>query len=275
MNQRILGLFGFALCLAFQNCSPVAFSKPAASQVVVAGTPPPAPSATPPPIQQALADCQDPNASMHVIDEPIFFDNPLNEVGATPVCAWGVGGNATVKNGFLTARYEQLHQVQLPANAILCDMSFQFQTQAMKYDDHFFFLVNDVVVAASDSWWQDNYLNSSSLQIDASHSLTANIYNWSRLVGQPNNNMVVPKQPDGVSYCLGENEGLSQCSWPQTEVSGQISMSVAPKIVTALGLKSSNSNVTLKFITTGDDDVAKDCQHEPLSLSVHLRYVQK
>lgn len=255
------------LLALFQNCAPAEFSmapEPAASQAFSA---PPVSE-----ISQALTACdQLSNPKMMTEEVPVFFDNPLNEVGSTPVCSWNQAGNIAVNNGYMTARYTQTRSIPLPAGAILCNVDFEFATQAMKYDDMFFFAVNDVILAASDDYWQKNYLTHRSLDVGSGSPLSTHVFDWAPIVGRANSTRA--NLPDGRAYCLGESEGLSNCSWPVTEVAGRISMSVAPKIMTALGLAARQPGLKLDFITTGDDDITKDCQHEPLSMRLKIRYI--
>lgn len=259
----VLGAFGL---LFFQNCAPAEFSMEP-EKATSLGLPP-----TQTEIDRALTACdQLTNPNMKTEEVPVFFDNPLDEVGSTPVCSWNQNGNSGINNGYMTARYEQVRNVALPAGATLCNVDFEFTTQAMLYDDHFFFLVNDNVVAASDDFWQNNFLSAQKLQIGGGQTLDLFGFQWSPLVGK--GNTTKSNLPPGAAFCLGEKQGLSSCSWPQTEVAGKISMSVAPKVMTALGLLNKSGGIKVSFVTTGDDDITKDCQHEPLSMKLKVRYI--
>lgn len=261
--------------LLFQNCAPAEFEKvvEAPSAVAVSTTNPP-PIMLPPTtqIEEALSACdQLQNPKMHVDDIPVFFDNPLNEVGSTPVCSWNKNGNIGVNNGYITARYEQNRPIAIPAGATLCNVDFEFVTQAMKYDDDFFFLVNGLIVATNNDYWQTNYLSHQPLAIGGGQVLDTSSFAWSPLVGH--GNATRANLAAGKDFCLGSKEGLSSCSWPVTEIAGKISMSIAPKIVTALGLASAGGGLDVAFVTSGDDDITKDCQHEPLSMRLKVRYI--
>lgn len=270
LNSRAFAAaFVISNVVLFQNCAPTEFEMAKATPSTLSVVPP---TVTPSAIEQALSACdQLQNPKMTTQDFDVDFDNPLNEVGSTPVCSWNQNGNVGIYNGYMTARYEQKRTIAVPAGAIVCNVDFEFVTQAMEYDDNFLFVVNDVILATNDDYWQKNYLRWGKLSIGSSKALDVSSYEWQPIVGLPNSTRA--GLPAGGDYCLGSKEGLSSCSWPRTETAGKISMSIAPQIMTALGLAGGNQGVRVNFITTGDDDITKDCQHEPLSMRLKVRYI--
>ena len=261
--------------LGYQNCSKVEFSA-AEEAASASGTPtgedPLDPPTVPPvDINDALDLCQRNAGKMKVSEVPISFGNPLNEVGSAPVCAWDQAGNVSVNNGYMTARYIQSQSVNIPSAAVVCGIEFEFATQAMRYDDNFFFLINNYIVAANEDYWQTNYMQSQAVSIGG-RSIDLTKFEWDKIVSKPN--YARANLPAGKDFCLGAAEGLSQCNWPETETLGSISMSVDKDITTALALAGNSRSVKFDFITTGDDDTAIDCQHEPLSFKVKIRYLE-
>jgi hypothetical protein len=248
------------MMLILQGCSKVEFKK-----ANVVGLP----STTS--VIQAIADCNNNVAQIQEQEFPVDFDNPLNEVGSAPVCAWNQSGNTAMNNGYATARYAQLRELNLPAGAIVCGAQFIFATQAMQYDDDFFFTVNNYIIASNNDYWQNNFMQTGILPISASQDLEIKSFSWNSIVGMGNYNKT--GLSPGGNYCLGQQEGLSSCSWPKTQVAGSISMSISSNITTALGLTSQSGKMKLSFITTGDDNAGSDCQHEPLSMRLKIRYL--
>jgi hypothetical protein len=185
----------------------------------------------------------------------------------TDVCPWGVGDNlATGTNGVLTARSEQLESLALPEHAIICGLTFDFgglqpgEIQNIIYDDHFFFDFNDIVMAASLGPAVDRLPPK-----DGLHT-----YDWSELVG-----MEYHIDTEGETYCLGQEDGTSDCVIPGTETEGEISLKFDPAVVTGLSLSAvQHDRYDFSFVTTGDDNPESDCMHEEFGFSVQVPYLQ-
>ena len=208
--------------------------------------------------------------------QTIHFENPRNENSPKKSCNWGVGGNEGNENlrqstssdpvgdinreteDKFTARVEQKVDLDLPDRAVICDMDFDFPTQNMKYDDHMFFLYDDVVLAATKPI--DHLLSKES---------GMSIYDWTRLVMKP------WKISDSVAYtyCLGLDSGNATCQWPKSMEQGQIKLDYSPATlqrVTARNLARQQHSFTM--ITTGDNNPDSDCQHSAVTFKVTFKY---
>lgn len=192
-----------------------------------------------------------------------FFDNPKN-LASDPkdTCSFGKNNNLGHRNEYFQARIEQRQAFKLPPRAALCGMEFNFisDTQPFVYDDHFMMTLNNYVIAASYDW-SENFKQLQGLLV----------YDWFDLQGDfwgGNNN------PKERTYCAGESEGLSQCTWPETEHVGQIKVELGDSVIYRLVAMSPELNShEFGFVTTGDNDPSTDCQHSPFAFNIKARYV--
>ncbi len=184
----------------------------------------------------------------------------------TDACSWGKGDNLEPANGYFTARVEEVVALEMPEDAVICDMSFAFSgivpgdIQVMVYDDHFFFTFNDIVLAAS--------YGPAVEALEETDGLRQ--YAWEPIAG-----MEYHTEDSYSSYCLGEDEGEATCDIPDTEVEGEISLSYSDSIVSELSLRAiEDERYDFSFITTGDDNPNSDCMHEEFSFTVDVPYLQ-
>ena len=183
----------------------------------------------------------------------------------TESCPWEEGDNIAPVNGFLTARVEQVEGLEMPDDAVICDLGFDFaglvpgEIQVMVYDDHFFFTFNDIVLAAS-------YGPAVEL-LEDDQGFRA--YDWSKMVGLEYH---VTDEYD--PYCLGQNNGDSECEIPDTEVEGPISLSYGEDVVSRLSfLAIEEGRYDFGFVSTGDDNPETDCMHEEFGFTVKVPYL--
>ena len=185
----------------------------------------------------------------------IFFDDPET------TCNWEVDGNLNPLNGYFQARIEQFNKISLPENSVLCDLEFEFQEQNMKYDDHFLFSLNAVVLASSYDFSSKLMQNNNMLY-----------YDWANIAG-----MYWDKSKEvykDESYCLGKESNNASCYWPITDTNGQINLDYSPDVIqqiTALDLKQNEFN--FQFTTIGDNDNL-DCEHSPISFTLRATFVE-
>lgn len=188
------------------------------------------------------------------------------------VCPWGVENNLpTPTNGTITARLEEVYDLDLPQGSILCSMNFWSKEDAFVYDDEIYLTLNDIILVASSS----HHLN----EFENRRDFLA--YDWNKIVGR------TYTTGDGA-YCAG---GENTCTVPPTEKKGKFRFEMPDAKVQALGVaagvkesrtmvsleefQSSNkqSALTFKLITTGDNDKKIDCMHSQINLDVDLTYV--
>lgn len=242
------------LVIGYNNCGKVNFQK-AASDSIVDPQGSPNPSPTPDIINNA---CDNPNIPHQTQIVEIEFPEQTSN------CNWENDGNMSRLNNYFRARYEQTANFNLPPQSKICDMDFSFAGQSFRYDDEFIMTFNNMIMASS-------YVFTSYLI----HENGAPIYDWTRIVGEQwmdgvDNGEIDLQEP----YCLGEDRGLSQCSWPETDTLGTISMSFAPSIIRDLmSISPSRTSHDFKLIIIGDND-STDCKHaDSIQFTVTVDYV--
>jgi len=173
-------------------------------------------------------------------------------------CDFGSKDNLPADQGVLTARREQIVSLNLPAGGVACDLDFDFAgidpslQQSVTYDDHFFLTFAGVVLAASSAPLVDVLPDDEGLRF----------WDWPAIVG-------TPFDFDGVpTYCLGEEEGVSDCTLPPPDTPGPLSLSFGGDLVDRLSLNAiEQDNFNFGFIVTGDNDNS-DCSMEPFDFTV-------
>lgn len=197
--------------------------------------------------------------------EDLMEDDEITVVfeATTGECPWGVDGNLDMQDTYLTARVEQVEDLDLDEEIVLCDMELDLsglvpgEVQLMVYDDYFFFTMNDVVLASSHA--------PAVAALSTDDDLP--IYAWDEIVGAP--------FPHGdAPFCLGEEDGEADCEIPSTETEGPISLSYSKDLVAALSARAlDEERFEFGFVTTGDNDPATDCQHAEFGFTVEVEYL--
>ena len=271
------------LTLLYTNCSKVEFSTAAESlnsKDSTTGSPndpstPDTPNGSE--VETAIQDCARAaqNGSMKTLSSEIKFDDSRVETGnSSDICSLGPSDNLAIfdANGYdgkLAARYEQSRKLNLPANAVVCDISLSNDLSAFKYDDLIYLTYNNYVIAGSHKPSIVNNLEMDEVSLPSlGESLKLFKFDWSRLAGG-----AISKTSE--LYCLGSEEGLGACSMPQSEVQGQISLAWDPKVLIAVGLAVPAQSQEMKFIVTGDNDSEKDCYHQELKFTTTVKYYLK
>lgn len=236
-------------------------------------TPPvPTPTPTPvvldpPPVEVAIQNCASATTAgtLKTANQTIRFEDTKVESGRNQVCEFGVGDNLTVKDGVLRAQYRQVQKVNLPENAVVCDIQMQTDLQHFKYDDTFFFTFNNRVLATN-HWNALKRLTPEGNVLADTKQTPVFEYNWLGVRDAAFQNALRD------DYCLGSEQGLSTCSWPLTEQTGSIHFQFHPELVLQLGLKRKASEQEFAFIITGDNDLNSDCYHERLEFDLSVKY---
>lgn len=251
----LIGALGFGFIGAFQNCSNPTFEQSAQTSASSAGEP----------IDDTgivKKACQQGNIQTKV--QHFNFPNPRNSSSPKKTCNWGKDGNSGTENigesntnygSRFTARAEQVRELDIPKNAVICDLEFAFPTQTdFIYDDEMFFVFDNVLLASTRS--VDSYLDKvGDLQL----------YDWSKLA--------MKRWGSASVYCLGQNTGESSCAWPRTDTRGAIRMDFSPDVLMkAVGLNLSLARHSFKMVTTGDNNPDKDCSHQEMDFDVQISY---
>jgi hypothetical protein len=231
-----------------------------------------------PPFLLALLACADTKIDLGALQTPEDIADACAEYepeeitlevafpAQTASCPWSEDDNLDPADGLLTARVEQTESLSLPSDAVICDMALDFsglvpgEVQVMVYDDHFFFTFNDTILASSSAYIVD--------EMDDADGLRT--WDWADAAGFDYHAV----GSDHPSYCLGEDEGLSECDIPSTETPGEISMGFDDALVAQLSLAAiAESRFEFAFVTTGDDDIGRDCNHESFGFTVTVPYL--
>ena len=216
----------------------------------------------------ALEDLQDAGDIEDACDdyEPEEITLQVVFPAQTDSCPWEEDNNLSAENGVFTARVEQTQALDLPDDAVICDMAFDFtgllpgKVQTMVYDDHFFFTFNDIVLAAS-----YGPVVEEQLQADDGRYL----YGWTAVSG-----VNYHANDSFEPYCLGDGTGESTCDIPDTEVEGPISLAYSEELVSELSLLAiEDERYDFGFITTGDDNPETDCMHEEFGFTIEVPYL--
>ncbi len=182
----------------------------------------------------------------------------------TEDCPWEEDDNLPAQDGYYTARIESTEDLDIPTSAVLCDVEYNFQVnpdeaQIMRYDDHFVLDFNGAVLAASNRQVAEFMPTSDDLRI----------WDWSEVAGQ----QIDWNQTD--NWCLGEDEGLADCTIPATDTPGEMLLDYDDAIVDKLSLRAvERGRVEFTFTTIGDNDAGTDCTHEPFEFEIDVAYVE-
>jgi hypothetical protein len=196
-------------------------------------------------------------ASLGVLKEEI---KELSFAATNSTCEFGVGDNLGRNNGRVTARREQVDSFEIPAKAVICDLSISSNSSSMRYDDHYMFIFNGYILS-SNLTTALNSLDTDAIKIKSGNtekSVNGKKYDWLKIRGKDGN--------DG-SYCIGE----ASCQWPATERQGAVNLQLNSDLAKAIAAKSSSGKQEFKYIISGDDNNS-DCQHSGLQLKANLKY---
>jgi hypothetical protein len=271
-RPNLLALVGLwlTLTIGFNNCTGVAFSSGGDGQNKTTGTPPPI---LPPPAE-VIKNCDNAaaNGTLQTISQSINFEDTGVETGHTDhhdICPFDQGDNLGMRDSHMRARYEQERALNLPANAVICDVTATTQLQSFRYDDIFWFSFNGFLLATNNKTALYERQNPDArLKTTSGKLVDLYKYNWLKIRDAHFANVA-------DDYCLGNDEGLASCSWPITEQQGNISFQFDKEILMQLGLQSLPNFQAFKFVITGDNDPNVDCYHEKLEFQMTVKYYLK
>jgi hypothetical protein len=255
----------------FQNCADKTFSKSTASQTPPVEGVENIESIDDEVIEEVQANCESARTSGKLIqsNQRVDFADTRLETGRAQICEFSSGDNWGIRNTYMQARYEQQKKLQLPDNAVICDLEMKTDLQRFKYDDVFVFNYNNFVLATNNkSALLSTTPPEARLPLGAGAQVPVYKYDWLKLRGASFANVA-------DDFCLGSDQNLANCSWPVTEQTGNIVFSFDEKILIALGLTAKSDNQTFSFVITGDNDPNLDCYHEELSFDMTVKYYVK
>ncbi len=199
-------------------------------------------------------------------NEPVSVTLLVEFPATAPGCPFGEDDNLDAEQGVITARVEQVSELTLPDEVVVCDLAFDFlgisggEGTPMEYDDNFWFTFDDVVLAGSYGPMVE--------QFDTEGSLP--LYSWDKIVGTE-----FAFDDTVATYCLGDSDGRSECEIPPPETNGVMSLQFDEELVNELSLRAVQSErFDFSFITMGDNDPDQDCAHEYFAFSVEVPYVR-
>jgi hypothetical protein len=189
------------------------------------------------------------------------FDVVRHEVrfdARMPACPWGAGDNLRLEQAIAAARIEQVEELESHSGARLCSLGLDFGPGGtrFRYDDNFFLIFGDVVLAASDRGLVTRLPRDGDLRL----------WRWADVAGAP---MAVT---DNEPYCLGADEGRARCEIPGTEEAGIARMEFDSDLVEELVARSGPATIT--FVTVGDNDPELDCAHDAFSFDFIGTYLR-
>jgi hypothetical protein len=197
--------------------------------------------------------------------EPVEQLLSVSFEAANSGCAWGQDGNLQPGDGRWSARGEQTASLDLPEDAIICGLEFDFQgleggeAQDMAYDDNFFFLFNGVVLATSYGPAIERF------ELDGDLPLWA----WDVMVGTELEFSGIP------SWCLGEEAGDSDCTIPAPETEGTLSLDFGGDLVDQLAFNAlEQATYDFTMVGTGDNDDT-DCSYSAFEFELQVPVIMQ
>ena len=264
LNKKIslLIAFAFGLSLSFTNCGqPGSISKPLGQDIVFNEVV----------IDEVLESCQQAKiaGAIKVHQQLVRFEDTKVESGRNQICEFAptgaeINGNLDMRNSYLRARYDQNVVLNIPKNAVICDVKMTNNLQSFRYDDNFFFSINGFLLASNNKTAVQNGLRSGILKY-ANKNIPIYKYDWLGVRDQRFENVA-------DDYCLGVAEGQSTCSWPVTEKAGNIQFQFAQALLVAVSHGVPSDQLNFGFTITGDNDPNIDCYHERLDFSMTVDY---
>lgn len=224
-------------------------------------------------VHEILSNCQNAiaNNKMKFLNQKVNFEDSRVESKKDYICEFAEegkqtsSGNLEMKDEYMQARYEQNRQLNLPQDAVICDIQFSNDLQSFKYDDVFFFSYNGYLLATNNKPAIEDRLRPESRKLSDNQFTSLYKYDWLKLRGARFEN-------EPYDYCVGDSEGLSQCSWPVTEEQGKIKLWFSPAVLVAASSSRPSSNQVFTFAITGDNDPELDCYHEKLEFNMNVKY---
>lgn len=230
-----------------------------------------------PPIQEQVKRCQDLIDSGEILtaQQTVRFEDTKVESGRSKVCNFAEAnkvskdGNLSMRNVYLRSRYTQNQIIDLPANAVICDMDIESPEQNFNYDDVFFLTLNQSILASNHKKALKEVLSPEIVTHGGTgRNISLYTYDWLKL----RNTFFANVAND---FCLGEEQNLSTCQWPVTQEYGKLKLKFDSEILIRLSQKQIANQQKLSFVITGDDDPKSDCYHQRLDLNLQIKYFVK
>ncbi len=232
-----------------------------------------APALPPTTVPEILQSCEKAlkDGKLLSLNQNINFEDSRVETKKSVICEFAPAGKQTASGNLETspermqARYEQERTLNLPTNAVICDIEMKNNLQKFTYDDVFFFTFNGSVLASNNKTSIQRTLMPKSAKLADNQFTDIYAYDWTKLrtFGFVN---------EADDYCLGAAEGLSSCKWPVSEQAGEIKFSFSQSLLISLSAGIKSDQQKFSFIITGDDDPSLDCYHEKLEFAMNVKY---
>lgn len=226
-----------------------------------------------PEVAEVMTTCEQAKAANQILVKHITVDFPktyncsFNEKGESSrdINELGNGPRIDFK---VMARTEQSFVAELPADATICDMDFDFPEQTMEYDDEILLTLGGKVLFMS-----TDYSQMSSYKQYQQNGLAVNKegqvqYKWmgANALYNLNYNHNLADQ-----YCYGIPKDSEGCQIPRTEELGQIKLDIPKEKIIAL---KNGPRMNFNFITTGDNNDG-DCEHSDFSFEIEVKYINQ
>lgn len=200
--------------------------------------------------------CADPEAMTTAFEETLVI--PANPAG----CPWGIDDNLEESQNDVTARVARRGVSVFPSGAVPCSLTLDFapegMEQAIDYDDGFFLLFGDVILASSHAALVERMPTEGRFRV----------FDWSAIAGEQLGFFGV--EP----YCLGEAEGLGTCAIADPDDAGPITVDLDAELLSELAFRAfEDDELSLTMVAIGDNDADQDCRFSRFAIGVDAPYL--
>ncbi|MEO0322649.1 MAG: hypothetical protein AAF447_06815 [Myxococcota bacterium] len=194
--------------------------------------------------------------------EPVAFSETLVLPDLPAACPWDSDDNLSPAQNEVTARAGFRDISAFPSGAVPCSLDFDFEpegmAQAIDYDDGFFLLFGDVVLASSHAALVERLPMEGPFRI----------FDWSAIAGEELGFFGV--EP----YCLGEAEGLGTCAIASAEEPGPISVDLDASLRDQLAFRAfEEDELAITLVAVGDNDAGEDCRASRFVLGIDVPHL--
>ena len=170
---------------------------------------------------------------------------------ATKECQFGENGNLPERDQYFQAQVEQVQNLTVPADHVICDIAINSKTTDLHYDDFFVLAIQDNILVSTNEAFTPG----------SRRDRRNKIYKWNfaDVIGTP--------WGDEGKYCFGEN---SACRIPSHDRQGSVSIQIPKDDFVSLAVELFDlKQIEMKMVTLGDNDEG-DCEHSRLELDLEM-----
>ena len=176
-----------------------------------------------------------------------------------PEESWECEYTASDVNNRLRHFAVHTQEIPVPENAILCNLEFVHQEENFYYDDHLFFLFNDLILMSS-------YDYGASQNLEKHNDFYK--FDWDKIFNASQHD-----HEEYEPYCVA---GPGSCKLPKTQKEGATVMNFLHNKTVSQQLflyGKEEQKFNLSIAVTGDNNSKVDCRHSDLSLETKVTFV--